>query len=179
MKIEKHYDALSISERFSLSLEAFARLDLIEIDRLQGTLPTLNYRTTDMRYWRRLQIFTTLALMHGVWRNQAFKRALMASTVLDVCEDPGTAEALAAGVSKSVSRLLAYDAAWDAFCESIGIDPKIGLQSVSLEMDGPIESMMLDAWTGIEGIDCDMDESFRDEVLELYRLRWHSIDKIN
>ena len=61
--LSRNYRVLTPPERFTLAIEAMARGDDAEFDRLQDTCPKLDYRHNDAEYRDRLQRGYLIALL--------------------------------------------------------------------------------------------------------------------
>ena len=64
--LSRNYAALTPPERFTLIVEAWARGDTAEADRLEDTCPKLDYRHNDAEFRDRLQRSYTIALLMSV-----------------------------------------------------------------------------------------------------------------
>lgn len=172
MKPERHYDALTTPERFALTVEAFARLDGAEIDRLQETMQQKSYRMSDAGYWRRLHLLNTLALTHGLRRKEIVARALSAIAVITFTDDPEQEEGMATTLGLFMGKLKAYDDAWRRFCKSIGIDPRTALKGFQVEPEDETDAIFVEIFDATEGLNTDMNEALRDELVDMYESLW-------
>lgn len=172
MKPERHYDALTTSERFALTVEAFARLDVVEIDRLQEAMPQKTYRMSDAGYWRRLHILNTLALTHGLRRKEIIARALSSLAAITMTDDNETENTAVTALGLFMGKLKAYDAAWQRFCESIEIDPRTVLKGFQIDPDDELDQLFAGIFDTTEGLNTDMDEALRDELVAMYESLW-------
>ena len=60
--LTQHYDVLTAEERFRLALQAFARQDRAEVDRLDRTCPRKRYTMSDAAYLDRRELIHTVTL---------------------------------------------------------------------------------------------------------------------
>jgi hypothetical protein len=63
----KGYEQLTPVERFRLAIEAMARKDWPEVDRLEDTCPRFTYREEDAAFRDRMRQVHLLALYHALW----------------------------------------------------------------------------------------------------------------
>jgi hypothetical protein len=63
----KAYEQLTPTERFRLSIEAMARKDWAEVDRLEDTCPRRTYRCEDEAFRDRMRHVHLLTLYHALW----------------------------------------------------------------------------------------------------------------
>jgi len=172
MNTERLYDALTTPERFALTVEAFARRDVVEIDRLQETMPQQTYRMSDAGYWQRLHMLNTLALTHGLRRKEIVARSLSALAVIMLTDDDDAEGKCVGTLGRFMGKLKAYDDAWQRFCDSIGIDSAIVLQGFQIEPHDEVDKLFADMLDAIEGLEAGMDESLRDELVAMYESLW-------
>ena len=59
----KHYEVLSGPERFALMVEAMARRDDAEADRLEDSCPQRTYRTDEWAFRERMRVASKIAMM--------------------------------------------------------------------------------------------------------------------
>lgn len=147
MKIDSRiYDRLTPAERFKAAVEAFGRKDYDEVDRLNEHCPTKAYRVQEPAYFDRLRKLPFIALFHA----KAVREDAMAITgclaamyralaepepevALDESseEQPGEYDAMLEQASDLVDiyptrrrHLIAREAAFDDFCQEIGLRPE-------------------------------------------------------
>lgn len=168
MKLDRHYDALTTDERFALTIEAMARMDVVEIDRLQGAMEQHTYRMSDATYWRKLQMLTVLALRHAYLRKKITSRILAAFAVMTLGESSEERDKkLQGALGLLVGKMRAIDEAWRGFCESIGIDPDKALRSANIEPDNEIDDLF-----PMEGITAEPNQALCDELTDIYAGLW-------
>ena len=76
--LSRNYAVLTAPERFTLMLEAMARGDEAEADRLEDTCPQLTYRTDDVEFRDRMKRSYTIAMMVTInlkWRLEQMRGA--------------------------------------------------------------------------------------------------------
>lgn len=176
MKTDRLYEELTTPERFALTLDAFARRDIVEIDRLQGTMAEQTYRMTDATYWRRLQMLNTLALTHGLRRKEIVARALSALAVAALTDDLDAEARNAATVGQCMGKIKAYDAAWRRFCDSLGIDADTALSGFQVDPHDSLDALFADVASIREGIEANLDEALRDELIAMYESLWERVE---
>jgi hypothetical protein len=119
------YDTFTPIERMRLFIEAAARRDIAELDRLNNTCPRLTYRTEDWKYSRLKIVLYDLALAQSGDRSKFELLACFALTIIVATEgDNDTEQENAEAVSMFTDAVTAYRAkseAWERFCRQIGI----------------------------------------------------------
>jgi hypothetical protein len=139
------YDTFTPIERVRLFIEAAARRDIAELDRLNNTCPRHTYRTEDWEYSRHKIVLYDLALAHLVDRGRFELLACFALTVIMATEVDGkTAEQNLEAVSMFTDALTAYRAkieAWQRFCQKIAIKPETAEQAFGLR-ESPVMQVM-------------------------------------
>jgi hypothetical protein len=140
---DKTYERLSPDERFRIALEAFARHDLHEVDRLNETCGYVTLRMHGPAYFGRLRGFHEIAMLHGILvREQVIvlmgalfrlSRSILppAADISDASDatESATAEPSAEDEAvqlfgDTVSQIKGYAQAWEDFCADLSIDPE-------------------------------------------------------
>ena len=78
--VSRHYAALTPAERFSLTIEAMARGDGNDADKLEDTCPRFNYYSEDVEYrdrMKRAYLIALLATINLKWRVEQVRAAQM------------------------------------------------------------------------------------------------------
>ena len=78
--LKHHYGCLTPSERFALTIEAMARRDENEADRLEDACPTHNYHLQDLEYRDRMKRAYLIALMVCLNMRSGLGQIFMART---------------------------------------------------------------------------------------------------
>jgi hypothetical protein len=76
--VSRHYAALSPAERFALTIEAMARGDGNDADRLEDSCPRFNYHNEDVEYrdrMKRAYLIALLATINLKWRVEQVRSA--------------------------------------------------------------------------------------------------------
>lgn len=135
------YDRLTPDERMRAVVEALARKDEQELDRLNGTCPRKTYVCDDWAYHGRLRDLWILAMNHAL----DIQRLGLAILVLFVTglnaeskADESAQEDLSEKVERLGGRLLAHLEAWRRFCAELGIDGDRALVAFHLDPLGPL-----------------------------------------
>lgn len=120
------YDQLTAKERFAVAVEALARGDMDELDRLNDTCPRKNYMIGDLAYHTRLTELWRMALLakHEVLELSQNLTALLAILVTlesDDREDSESYEIAAVAYERGLAILKGKRAAWDDFCSELGL----------------------------------------------------------
>lgn len=124
--LAKAYPQLSADERFRLFMQAVARDDGQEQDRLNNTCPQKTYRCDDIGYTRRKMHFMFLAL----WHCQDLRRietaanlALVVALALQPEDDVWAAKSdvLMLGYQNLMRNRASKVVAWERFCGSLGL----------------------------------------------------------
>lgn len=121
------YERLTAEERLNLTIEALARGDIAEADRLADTCPEYVYRLPDTLYSLRFRDLLHLATLVSAWAWRSAYRVLCAKAAINILErnrsidDTRLDEALEA-IEQRTAELKGIYAAWERFCGHIGID---------------------------------------------------------
>jgi hypothetical protein len=135
------YDRLTPEERMRAFIEALARRDEQELDRLNETCPRKTYVCDDWAYRGRLRDLWILAMGH------ALDIQRLGQTILVLCamcmnaetkSDESAHEDLSEKVERLGGRLLAYLEAWRQFCADLGLDGDRALVAFQLDPMGPL-----------------------------------------
>ncbi len=130
------YERLSPDQRFRVTIEAFSRMDIEEVDRLQDTCGFVSVREHAPAYFGRLRMFIDLSMQHGIrvrdlaiafWALMYFDnlRAGQEGTEQqETVESPEVGDA-ADPVGQIIGRLKGVQAAWQTFCQELAIDPQM------------------------------------------------------
>lgn len=173
------YDQLTAKERFTVAVEALARGDLGEVDRLNDTCPRKQYEIGDLAYHTRLNELWRMALM-------AKHEMLELSHNLTAClavivtleggdrEDSEGYERVTDAYERGLAALKGKRAAWDDFCSELGLTGDDVLHAFNLghaddDMAGLVLSVNL-------GDDMPVDETARQKMLQAMRGCWGSME---
>lgn len=135
---DRVYQELTHDERFHAVLEAFARKDLAEIDRLNDTVQEITIRSQSPGYFERLRGFQQIAMVYGIqardlmlgWtavlmRSRLHELAAAGATVEDSEIEDSIADDDAQALLDISARLKAHRDAWAQFCSDLTIDPSM------------------------------------------------------
>jgi hypothetical protein len=172
MNVARHYQRLTTPERFALTVEALARLDISELDNLQSSMPEQCYTMTDAPYWRRLQMLQTLALRHSNWRKTRVAHTVYAALLVLAADDDANATPVIAAATQLWSGVLAQDEAWAVFCQSIDIDPPTVLRAFRVEPDELLDDTMTALFADADVPKPQVDPALRDKFVNLYVEMW-------
>jgi hypothetical protein len=76
--VSRHYEVLTPAERFALTIEAMARGDSNDADKLEDTCPRFNYHSEDVEYrdrMKRAYLIALLATINLKWRVEQVRSA--------------------------------------------------------------------------------------------------------
>jgi hypothetical protein len=120
----KLYEALTAEERSRAFVEAVARHDGDELDRLNDTCPRHQYECEDANYVRmRLNTWLISLIVH---QDASYYAELAgAATTLSMKYDDERFENLTMAVQTSIRRYRQIYQAFDRFCDHIGISPAV------------------------------------------------------
>lgn len=172
MRPDRHYDALTTEERFALTIDAMARMDIVEIDRLQGAMEQRDYRMSDAGYWRRLQSISTLALRHAYMRRKTEARILSGLAFLAIVEDAKTEQTMLEAIGKLLGNLDAIDDAWRDFCATVPIDPEKALRSAAIDPQDGLDDLLLNAAKETVADELQASPELRAELKAMYAYVW-------
>lgn len=142
--ISKHYDMLTPQERLVLTVEAQARGDTAESDRLMKGCPRKRYIMNDVNFSMAFSRLRTFALTSLASSYQALAKANMAIGVIVSGRD----EMWELYAFYKVNQL-SFQEAWKRFCNSIGLDgdkvfAAFGLDVADLQQPPLDESIVAD-----------------------------------
>ncbi len=146
----RYYDRLTAAERAALTIEALARQDLVEADRLSESCPIFSYRGIDLNYTLRLSELHRLALLYANEVLELSGRQIAAMYVQHHWQDSDRerSEQMADLVLSLVSRIEAWHLGWQRFSADVGVDPNIALKAFGIkEQLGNATGLFRDAIT--------------------------------
>jgi hypothetical protein len=126
---DKVYERLTPDERFRAAIEAFARRDVKEVDRLADTCGYTTLRIHGHAYFGRLRGFHELSMMHGLLVRDMAIVVMGSAYQLERAETdtPEGSEAQNEALDHMVHaavRIKAYVKAWEDFCAELAIEPE-------------------------------------------------------
>ncbi len=123
------YEKFTPVERVALLVEALARKDLSEADKLVDTCEMKTYRMADAAYQQRLQVIHLAALHARLLLDHHFAISLAGAGIVAHCVDKSDRKSKKL-FSESVEKLLSVDSqirgvwcAWKDFCTEASVDP--------------------------------------------------------
>ncbi|MGH6635107.1 MAG: hypothetical protein ACRED0_02880 [Gammaproteobacteria bacterium] len=127
------YERLTAEERLSLTIEALARGDCAEADRLADTCPQYTYRLPDCEYAMRTIDLMGLAALATAWAWDSAYRALAAQTAMhrldDLCRgSEAKLQRLLEARNACIAEVKGIYAGWEQFCEHIGVGAELVLR---------------------------------------------------
>jgi hypothetical protein len=153
--VSKHYDTLTAPERLILAIDALGRGDQQEANRLGETCPKFNYNEQrDIAFTGQYQCLMTIALLHAASFYEA-RGAVLAARMLTLDE---------ATYTQRRAELVAHIAAWQRFCDYVGLDPVATMKAFGFTLN----AMLDDALTG------EPDEAIVDEIYQTNLMLWQS-----
>jgi len=174
------YDQLTAKERFTVAVEALARGDLGELDKLNDTCPRKRYEIGDLAYHTRLNELWRMALLakHEMLELSHNLTALLAVIVTlegGDREDSECYERVTDAYERGLASLKGKRAAWDDFCCELGLIGDDVLYAFKLshaddDMAGLVLSVDL-------GNDMPVDETVRQKTLQAMRGCWVLIER--
>jgi hypothetical protein len=176
------YDQLNAKERFGVAVQALARGDMNELDRLIDTCPKKTYRTADLAFFTRLKELLTITLMARVEILSTSNKALGVLSVLLALES-GDEDEDTEGVAiaeESYLRLAAMQkgkrAAWNDFCNGLGLDGEEVMRAFHFQED---DELLTELGQGLAN-DVEADNDARQNLLTSLQDAWATIEqKIN
>jgi hypothetical protein len=147
---DKTYERLTPDERFRISVEAFARLDIAEIDRLQDTCGYVSIREHAPAYFARLRGFWELSMFHGIRARDGTVGFALALGKLCKSTDQMEDEDIDLLIGWTAG-LKGLNGAWEEFCKELGVDPT---------------NTDLSYYTQAKKIVASIDEFIPDEIIE-------------
>ncbi|NCC52642.1 MAG: hypothetical protein EOM20_15685 [Spartobacteria bacterium] len=129
------YENLSPAQRIVAAIEAIARKDDSELDKLHGTCPKKHYMQEDYKYSGMLQFLMAqaVAIENGLTGHAL--SIILCLYVMPDCEDKAEA---------CMQRMADDLAAWSAVLENMGIDPAV-MEKITSEVRHPIVNALLEA----------------------------------
>jgi hypothetical protein len=172
--ITKNYALLTNDERFRLFVEAIGRKDLQDADRLDNSCPRKTYKMPDWDYTRKKVRFVFLAQCHlaELFKFDALAHLALVVQLAHEGEDDGleSAEAAADVFKKLISVRAAKQAAWERFCDLLGVKPSAianQLQPQPDDLVGFAESIAEEL--GVGGFDEDLARRQLSALLDVWQ----------
>lgn len=140
------YERLTPDQRFRVTIEAFSRGDLEEVDRLQDTCGYVNVRMHAPCYFQRLRSFNELSMLQGIKiRDQLTLFYIGFERMARHGPDEGDLFAT------SIANIKALITAWEMFCQELGIDPdKSEWEKANLTGNAFAKTLVNDLEDGLE-----------------------------
>lgn len=176
--ITKLYDRLTPMERLSAFVEAAARKDLPELDRLNDTCPRKSYVMDDLAYTDGKRQLWLLAAMVQIQVDRLGFGAIAALLKLahgSPC-DPDRESTLDA-TRNLLARMKGCLDGWDEFCAEVGVDGDVAFSAYGLTARDRFETLCFCAGLDPRGQDSPSDEETKAGVLDLCRHAWRRISK--
>ncbi len=145
--ITRHYGNLTADERLKVVIDAFARGDWEEVEKLRDTCPKVQYvAQLDFAYTGKYSKLQTMVLFHVIffWSNQS---AMFATKNDDV-------------LVQSVENLFVIQEAWTRFCTHAGFDADTVLMAFGFPL------------VNIPRGDMKLNEAMTDETYRAYVQMW-------
>jgi hypothetical protein len=123
--LTRHYGNLKADERLKVAIDAMARRDWLEVERLGETCPKIKYvAQRDLAYTGKFTELQTIALIHAAvfWKCRGSMVAAM------LMQDAGA-------YSRRYAELLAMIEAFDRFCEQAGFEAETVMLAFGLVLD--------------------------------------------
>ncbi|MDP2828114.1 MAG: hypothetical protein Q8O37_05865 [Sulfuricellaceae bacterium] len=130
--VSRHYDKLTPQERLALTVEAMARGDTEESDRLLESCPKQIYRINDPEFSWRFARLISLALMNLVDSYQTLAKANRALAAYARSPDDERMESYFHYKTEQFS----IQEAWKRFCDSLGLDDDKVFTAFRLDVSG-------------------------------------------
>lgn len=123
---DRLYERFTPAERVSLVVEAMARKDYSEADRLIDTCEIKRYDMVNAEFKESLRMIHTLALHTHIWLLEQQTRAFaaLAMIVHYVDGDDEKFERNCTALKDADERILGIWKAWEEFCRTVGVDPE-------------------------------------------------------
>ena len=176
------YDQLNAKERFGVAVQALARGDMNELDRLIDTCPKKTYRTGDLAFFTRLKELLTMALMARVEILSTSTKALGMLSVLlalESSDEDEDTEGVAAAEETYIrlsAMLKGKRAAWNDFCSGLGLDGDEVMRAFHFQEDDELLNELGQAM----GADVEADDDARQNLLKGLQNAWDTVEqKIN
>lgn len=140
--ISKLYKNLTNDERVRLFIEAAARQDLEELDKLNDTCPQKTYRGEDWYYTRMKHRYFNIALQYRITGDRLLMIALMSFLATLAYDDDETSEKMDEAFKTVMARYKGRELAWAKFCDQLGVDGETLKKAASVEDDFAHEFLM-------------------------------------
>jgi len=164
-------------------VEALARRDYPEADKIRDTCQRLSYRMADAGFTEGVRCVTELAMMTRIRLLQ-----MMCSGVWNfACVLRSAVRANPDGTDEHMDNLMTVDAktigiwlAWDKFCNQLGLDPEkaicLGVWELPASFKVGVTRGMLES--SDPDLDLEPDAETYTEHLDLLQYRWSRVQKI-
>ena len=139
--LDKLYSKLTPDERFRAFIEAAARQDVDELDRLNDTCPMKTYQIEDPAYFipkTNALLLTLTAHVDASWHSELAAFAMALLMFGDEKHTEKATDSLAVFVRRYRTQMLGFE----RFCQSIGVDPESMRSAVGCRV-GPMTEMAL------------------------------------
>jgi hypothetical protein len=183
-RLARLYDRLTPDERLCAFVDALARKDDQELDRLNETCPRKTYVCDDWAYRGRLRDLWILAMSH------ALDIQRLGQTILVLCAmcmnaetkgDESAHEDLSEKLERLGGRLLAHLKAWRQFCAELGLDGDRALVAFQLDAMGPLGVLLGEEARDLLNLEPDAEEVARraEELRDFWRHAIRRADSAN
>lgn len=176
------YEAFTPAERVALVVEAMARMDVAEADRLIDTCERKRYEMPDAEYSEGFRMVHSLAMEVRVNLLQHGMSGLAAMGVIANLKNKKDRESKKRA-DAAVDRLLEVDAqiigcwlAWEKFCHEIGVDPVKAMKMDGRGVPGWFQvGMVAELGTNQDHIEPDA-EAYQ-QTADLLRYGWERVPR--
>lgn len=170
------YDRLTPMERLSAFVEAAARKDLPELDRLNDTCPRKSYVMDDLAYTDGKRQLWLLAAMVQIQVDRFGFGAIAALMKLahGSPSDPDRESTLDAACNL-LARMKGCLDGWGEFCAEVGLDGDVAFNAFGLSAGDRFETLCHCANVEAEDYDLQGDAESRSAVLDLCRHAWRRV----
>lgn len=132
------YDQLTAKERFAVAVEALARGDMDELDRLNDTCPRKRYEIGDLAYHTRVNELWRLALLVKtellkLRQNMAATLAVIVTLESAEDDDADGYETALSVYERMCGILKGKQTAWAEFCQGLGLTGEEVFRAFGLE----------------------------------------------
>ncbi|MGH8647390.1 MAG: hypothetical protein ACREX4_24190 [Gammaproteobacteria bacterium] len=128
------YERLAPEERLSLTIEALARGDGAEADRLADTCPQYTYRLPDCEYAMRTADLIGLAALATTWAWDSAYCALAAQTAIHRRGSEAKLDRLLEARSARIAEVKGIYAGWEEFCEHLAVGAELVLRACGFDV---------------------------------------------
>lgn len=177
------YDRLTPEERMRAFIEALARRDEQELDRLNETCPRKTYVCDDWAYRGRLRDLWILAMSHALDIQRLGQSILVLAMCLnaETKGDESADEDLSEKVERLGGRILAHLEAWRQFCADLGLDGDRALVAFQVDPMGPLRVLLGEEARDLLNLEPDAEEVARraDELRDFWRHAIRRADSAN